>query len=87
MPVESLCRILAALPSVTELTVEANPETVDAHDMQRLCQAGVNRLSLGAQSFDDRQLQALGRGQPRLFFCPNAESGFEDISNIRKAGM
>lgn len=62
LPVESLCRILAALPSVTELTVEANPETVDAHDMQRLCQAGVNRLSLGAQSFDDRQLQALGRG-------------------------
>jgi oxygen-independent coproporphyrinogen-3 oxidase len=44
-----------------EMTVEANPETVDQALADGLAAAGVTRVSLGAQSFDDRVLAALGR--------------------------
>lgn len=44
-----------------EITVEANPGTVDQSHFQRFAQAGVTRLSLGIQSFSDRCLQSLGR--------------------------
>ncbi|HVM19653.1 MAG TPA: radical SAM family heme chaperone HemW [Egibacteraceae bacterium] len=44
-----------------EITVEANPETVDVAYFRKLRDAGVNRVSMGAQSFSDHVLQALGR--------------------------
>jgi len=44
-----------------EVTLEANPNSVEADRFADLASAGVNRLSLGIQSFDDRQLAFLGR--------------------------
>lgn len=44
-----------------EITLEANPGTVTPEKLSGWRAAGVNRLSLGAQSFDDRYLTALGR--------------------------
>ncbi len=44
-----------------EITLEANPGTLDADQLQGYRTAGVNRLSLGVQSFSDRRLQQLGR--------------------------
>ena len=44
-----------------EITLEANPNSVEAARFADLAAAGVNRLSLGLQSFDDRALQFLGR--------------------------
>ena len=44
-----------------EFTVEANPGTVDAKLLERLREAGVNRLSFGVQSFSDALLAAIGR--------------------------
>jgi oxygen-independent coproporphyrinogen-3 oxidase len=44
-----------------EITLEANPGTVDAARFRDFRAAGVNRLSIGVQSFDDGKLQALGR--------------------------
>ena len=44
-----------------EITLEANPNSVEAAKFEHLASAGVNRLSLGLQSFDDRALQFLGR--------------------------
>ena len=44
-----------------EITLEANPGTVTPEKLTGWRAAGVNRLSLGAQSFDDRHLAALGR--------------------------
>jgi putative oxygen-independent coproporphyrinogen III oxidase len=44
-----------------EITLEANPNSVEAERFADLAKAGVNRLSLGLQSFDDRVLQFLGR--------------------------
>ncbi|MDZ7750698.1 MAG: radical SAM family heme chaperone HemW [Gammaproteobacteria bacterium] len=44
-----------------EVTLEANPGTVDAGRFAGFREAGVNRLSIGVQSFDDRMLRRLGR--------------------------
>ena len=44
-----------------EVTLEANPGTVEAARFAGYRQAGVNRISIGVQSFDDRMLAALGR--------------------------
>jgi putative oxygen-independent coproporphyrinogen III oxidase len=67
LPPADLARVLQRLrglldhaPAV-EVTVEANPETVDRALADGLVAAGVTRVSLGAQSFDDRVLAALGR--------------------------
>jgi len=45
----------------TEITLEANPGTVDIFYLRSLHEIGVNRLSLGAQSLDDGELNILGR--------------------------
>ena len=56
-----LARLLMALPSAEEVTVEANPETVTA-DLASLLRAhGVTRVSLGAQSFQPHLLDVLER--------------------------
>jgi oxygen-independent coproporphyrinogen-3 oxidase len=44
-----------------EITLEANPGTVEAGRFRGFRDAGVNRISIGVQSFDDRMLAALGR--------------------------
>ncbi|MDP2168234.1 MAG: radical SAM family heme chaperone HemW [Thermodesulfovibrionales bacterium] len=44
-----------------EITIEANPGTLDGSKMEAIVLAGVNRLSLGVQSLDDAELAALGR--------------------------
>ncbi len=46
-----------------ECTLEANPEDVDAASIERWKQAGVNRISLGVQSFQPEILKVLGRGR------------------------
>lgn len=51
---------LVLLPDA-EITLEANPGTADAANFAAYREAGVNRLSLGIQSFDDAKLAALGR--------------------------
>jgi oxygen-independent coproporphyrinogen-3 oxidase len=64
---ETVERILAAIARHwaiapgAEITLEANPSSVDAQNFAGYRKAGVNRLSLGAQSFDDAQLRFLGR--------------------------
>jgi oxygen-independent coproporphyrinogen-3 oxidase len=57
---DRLRELLAFAPGA-EVTVEANPETVDAAVAAGLAGAGVTRVSMGAQSFDGRVLAALGR--------------------------
>ncbi len=44
-----------------EITMEANPNTAEAERFKAYVQAGVTRISMGIQSFDDEKLQALGR--------------------------
>ena len=58
-----LARLRELLPVAgeAEVTLEANPGTVEHGAFAAYRDAGVNRVSLGAQSFDDRRLAALGR--------------------------
>ena len=67
LPPGDLARVLDRLRELlpfapgAEVTVEANPETVDQAVAEGLAGAGATRVSMGAQSFDDRVLAALGR--------------------------
>lgn len=54
-------RMLLPLEINAEITLEANPGTVETDKFAQFKDAGVNRLSLGIQSFNDAHLQALGR--------------------------
>jgi oxygen-independent coproporphyrinogen-3 oxidase len=54
-------RMLLPLDINAEITLEANPGTVEAARFAAYHEAGVNRLSLGIQSFNDTHLQAIGR--------------------------
>ena len=54
-------RTLLPLSPEAEITLEANPGTVDIERFRGFRAAGINRLSLGIQSFDEAALQALGR--------------------------
>ena len=54
-------RMLLPLDVNAEITLEANPGTVEAEKFKGFRDAGVNRLSLGIQSFNETHLKALGR--------------------------
>lgn len=58
-----LCAVRARLPlrSDIEITLEANPGTIEAARFRELRAIGVNRLSIGVQSFNDDALRRLGR--------------------------
>jgi len=67
LPAEAIDRLLAAfrarlqLAADAEITLEANPGTFEAEKFRDFRAAGVNRLSIGIQSFDPAHLKALGR--------------------------
>ncbi len=67
-----------------ELTLEANPGTVTPDALAGFYQAGINRLSLGIQSLDDRSLQLLERphsaAQARAAYAEARQAGFRNIS-------
>lgn len=63
-----------------EFTVEANPGTVDKKILAELYRRGVNRISLGAQSFNDNELRALGR-------IHTSKEIFEGVDAIKNAGF
>ena len=52
-------------PSETEITIEMNPNDVSEKKVEELLGAGINRVSLGIQSYIDQELQALGRNHDR----------------------
>jgi oxygen-independent coproporphyrinogen III oxidase len=67
-----------------EITIEANPDTVDPAKLAALRDAGINRISFGVQSFNDDHLLILGRthgadGAYRAIQMAR-EAGFEDIA-------
>jgi oxygen-independent coproporphyrinogen-3 oxidase len=67
-----------------EWTVEANPATVDREKAQMMRDSGVNRISLGIQSFDDALLKTIGRvhsaKQAVATYKLLRKSGFENIN-------
>lgn len=71
-------------PELEEITIEANPGTITGAGLNLLRQAGVNRLSLGIQSFDDEFLAAMGRAhtkrEARQVFHEARRADFGNIS-------
>ena len=63
-----------------EFTVEANPGTVNKALLKNLYTLGVNRISLGAQSFNDDELKALGR-------IHTSKEIFESCDMIKEVGF
>ncbi len=67
-----------------EFTIEANPESVSLPYLKSLLQLGINRISIGIQSLDDKILRWLGRlhdAKTALWACEWAsEAGFQNIS-------
>ena len=78
-----LVRARVDLGRVGEWTCEANPGTLTPGKAARLRAAGANRLSIGAQSFDDETLKMLGRvhaaADTRAAFACARAAGFENI--------
>jgi oxygen-independent coproporphyrinogen III oxidase len=74
-----------------EATLEADPETITPEKARAWADAGFNRISLGAQSFNDTELQAAGRMHRRAdIFSANTilrDAGFQNISLDLIAGL
>jgi len=68
------------LTGATEWTVECNPATVSADKAQLLREAGVNRISMGVQTFDSNLLERIGRIHTR-------EQIFKSVEILRAAGI
>lgn len=86
-----LCRAKFDVSPDTEITSEANPGTISQEFLESLRAAGINRLSFGVQSFDDGELQMIGRSH-----CAEAArqavrlaraAGFENVSIDLIAGL
>lgn len=75
---------LFGLSERCEVTLEGNPGTLDDRRLAELREGGVNRISLGVQSFDDRQLARLGRihdaAQARRTVEAARRAGFDNLS-------
>jgi len=82
--IEAVERLFGGGRSALEITVEANPGEVDGEGLRAFRAAGVNRLSLGMQSDDDRLLAELGRNHraPAAAAAMGAAraAGFDNIS-------
>lgn len=77
-------RALTALQPTSEVTMEANPGTFEQDKFRDFCQLGINRLSVGVQSFDDRHLHSLGRihsgDEAQRAIDIARQAGFDDIN-------
>jgi oxygen-independent coproporphyrinogen-3 oxidase len=90
LPGRSFRRLWGALRSRftiapdAEITLEANPESVRESLLEAWADAGVNRLSMGAQSFDSADLERLGRihgpERPAIAFGLARQAGFRRLS-------
>lgn len=69
-----------ALDNHAEITLEANPEDLSLDFIAGLKASGVNRISLGVQSFDDQTLRVLGR-------MHTGKQALESIINLQSAGF
>lgn len=86
LPAKYLAEMISELKSLFpvqkqgEITVECNPRTVHQASLEELKRAGVNRLSIGAQSFNQDLLREMGRGH-------GAEDIFATVAQAREAGF
>ncbi len=86
LPASAIERLLNVInqnynvPSDAEITLEANPDDLDKHKLQDLKSAGINRLSIGVQSFDEKDLVWMNRAH-------NATQASQCIEWAQSAGF
>ena len=77
-------RASLTLSTDVEITLEANPNSADATKFSAFRQAGVNRLSIGVQSFDNGSLRRLGRThdaqQAQAAYAMARSAGFDNVN-------
>lgn len=73
-------RQVFSAPGQPEITIEVNPGTVTPAQLASLYDAGVNRMSIGVQSFRERELQSLGRAH-------SVQDSLRCYEYARKAGF
>lgn len=79
------CRELFSFTEeMPEITIEVNPGTIDAAGLNQLRRSGFNRLSIGIQSFNDRELRQLGRihtsAEAQATVKAARSAGFDNLS-------
>ncbi len=78
------CRGAFEVAADAEITLEANPESIDVEKLRALREAGVNRLSFGVQSFRDVELRRLSRlhdaSRARAAVAEARAAGFDNVS-------
>lgn len=78
-----LCRERLPIAPDIEVTLEAHPATIHAEHLSSLREGGINRLSMGVQSFSDAHLEVLGRHHTaegaRAAFVAARAAGFPNI--------
>lgn len=79
---EAIAEILSWIPLTNnaEITLEANPENVSPELMRAYAQAGINRISIGIQTFDQILLKKLGR-------IHSAKKGIEAVEATQASGI
>ena len=81
--IEIVVSLMSQYKDVAEFTIECNPAQADEKTLKQLRTLGVNRLSIGAQSFDTKELKTLGRiHSPRQIVEAvriTKKAGFENI--------
>ncbi|MBZ5535167.1 MAG: radical SAM family heme chaperone HemW [Acidobacteriia bacterium] len=80
-----------AVDEGAEITVEVNPDSLDAVKIRHYQEAGINRVSLGVQSFHDEELKRLGRthhaAEAESAIQQVRQGGFDNISVDLLAGL
>lgn len=78
------CREVYGFAGDAEISIEANPGTIDRAKLSALQDAGINRLSVGVQSFNNQDLEVLGRAHRSdksiQAVCDAREASFDNIS-------
>lgn len=84
LSIDLLDKLLTSLSALVkdnaEFTIEVNPESVDKERLGLFIEKGINRISIGVQSFDDKKLKILGRQH-------NAAQALKAIELSKKAGF
>ncbi len=81
--IEKICNGVRAnfkLSADVEWTMEINPGTITDEKIQAMLEGGINRVSVGVQSFNDRELRAIGR-------IHSSRTAYDTVNTLYKSGF
>lgn len=78
--VTKICSDIFDMTDNCEFTIEANPGTLDDDKITAMLEGGINRISVGVQSFNNEELRSIGR-------IHDAETAYNTVLHLKKAGF